>query len=89
MVEACHRRPRSADASQPPELIEATEANYAKSAETTELGRVRDWMDPAGGDISVGDAKLKSAKISKRNDKLSVVLKKTPKSKGKQRLPLM
>ncbi len=43
---------------------------------TTELDLVGDWMTSVGGGISIGDSKLKSAKVSKSGDKLTIVLKK-------------
>ncbi len=44
-----------------------------------ELDLVHEWMTSVGGSILLGDSKLKSAEVSKRGDKLTIILKKKAK----------
>ncbi len=56
-----------------------------KAADTTDLDLLREWMSKVGGGISIGESKLKSAKVSKSGDKLTIVLKKkSQKSKAEK-----
>ncbi len=47
-----------------------------EAPETNDLDLVREWMSGVNGGISIGDSKLKSAKVSKSGGKLTIVLKK-------------
>jgi hypothetical protein len=53
-----------------------------KAIETTDAARMRVWFEDVGGNLFVGDGKLKSVKISKSGNKLTLVVKKN-KKKGK------
>ena len=44
--------------------------------------RMRDWLDSDGGNISRGDSNLKSTKVSKADDKITIVLKKKKQHKN-------
>ncbi len=47
-----------------------------KALETTDASRMRAWLDGVGGNISIGAGKLKTVKVSKKGNKLTLVLKK-------------
>jgi hypothetical protein len=44
--------------------------------------RMRDWLASVGGNISRGDSNLKSTKVSKDDDKITIVLKKKKQEKN-------
>ncbi|WP_363345829.1 hypothetical protein [Methylocystis echinoides] len=50
-----------------------------KGLETPDVARMRAWLEGVGGNIFVGDGKLKSVKISKKGNKLTLVVKKNKK----------
>lgn len=55
--------------------------NDKPSDESADLDLLRDWMNGVGGGISVGNTKLKSVKISKSGDKITIVLRKQKEKK--------
>jgi hypothetical protein len=57
-----------------------------KPEEMSEIELLKRWIDAVGGNISLGEGTLKSLKVSKDGDKLTVVLKKI--SKRSQRKAL-
>jgi hypothetical protein len=50
-----------------------------KALENAAAARMSAWLEGAGGNIFVGDAKVKSVKISKKGNKLTLVVKKSKK----------
>lgn len=44
--------------------------------------RMRGWLGGVGGNIFIGDSNLKSTKVSKDDDKLTIVLKKKKQKKN-------
>jgi hypothetical protein len=50
-----------------------------ENAMETDEVRMRVWLEAVGGKVVVGEAKLKSAKISKSGNKLKIVIKKSRK----------
>ncbi len=44
--------------------------------------RMRDWLGSVGGNIFIGSSDLKTAKVSKDDDKLTIVLKKKKQKKN-------
>ena len=52
--------------------------------ETSDPARVSKWMEEIGGSVFVGQGKLKSVKISKSGNKLTLVVKKKKKIKAKK-----
>ena len=52
--------------------------------ETSDPARVSAWMEEIGGSVFVGQGKLKSVKISKSGNKLTLVVKKKKKIKAKK-----
>ncbi len=47
--------------------------------ETKDVSRVRAWLEGVGGNIFIGEGKLKTVKISKRGNKLTLGVKKNRK----------
>jgi hypothetical protein len=54
------------------------------AVETDDAARMRGWLDGVGGNVVVGEAKLKSVKISKTGNKLTIIVKKSRKKKKSQ-----
>ena len=54
------------------------------AVETDDAARMRAWLEGVGGNVVVGEAKLRSVKISKTGNKLTIVVKK---SKKKEKSP--
>jgi hypothetical protein len=52
-----------------------------KALETQDATRMRAWLEDVGGNIFLGEGRLKSAKVSKKGDKLTLVVKKGKKKK--------
>lgn len=52
----------------------------------TDADRMRAWLDAVGGNIFIGEGRLKSVKVSKKGNKLTLVVKKKKKP-GKQDMP--
>jgi hypothetical protein len=52
-----------------------------KALETQDAARMRAWLEDVGGNIFLGEGRLKSAKVSKKGDKLTLVVKKGKKKK--------
>lgn len=50
-----------------------------KALETADASRMRTWLDGVGGNIFIGEGKLKTVKISKKGNKLTLVVKKNKK----------
>ncbi|AZG77658.1 hypothetical protein [Methylocystis rosea] len=50
--------------------------------EKTEAEILQQWIEAVGGGISLGESQLKSVEVSKRGDKLTIVLKKKKQRKG-------
>jgi hypothetical protein len=55
-----------------------------KPEEMSEIELLKRWIDAVGGNISLGEGTLKSLKVSKDGDKLTVVLKKNKQKKSKK-----
>ena len=55
-----------------------------KPEEMSEIELLQRWIDAVGGNISLGEGTLKSVKVSKDGDKLTVVLKKNKQKKSKK-----
>lgn len=51
---------------------------------TDDAARMRTWLEDVGGAISLGDVRLKSAKVSKNGNKLTLVIKKKGKKSRKE-----
>ncbi|WP_281806155.1 hypothetical protein [Methylocystis echinoides] len=47
-----------------------------KAPETGDAARMRAWLEGVGGNLFLGEGKLKSVKISKKGTKLTLVVKK-------------
>ncbi len=57
-----------------------------KALETADASRMRAWLEGVGGNIFIGEGKLKAVKISKKGNKLTLVVKKNKKKdKGANR----
>ncbi len=54
-----------------------------KALETGDAARMRAWLEGVGGNIFLGEGKLKSVKVSKKGNKLRLVVKKKSKKKDK------
>jgi hypothetical protein len=50
-----------------------------KKPEATDAARMRTWLEGVGGNLFVGEGKLKSVKISRKGNKLTLVVKKNKK----------
>jgi len=51
-------------------------------SDKTEAEILQQWIEAVGGSISLGESLLKSVEVSKRGDKLTIVLKKKKQKKG-------
>ncbi len=47
-----------------------------KAPDSGDAARMRAWLEGVGGNLYVGEGKLKSVKISKKGTKLTLVVKK-------------
>ncbi len=52
--------------------------------EKTEAEILQQWIETVGGSISLGESLVKSVEVSKKGDKLTVVLKKKTKDKDEE-----
>lgn len=52
--------------------------------EKTEAEILQQWIETVGGSISLGESLVKSVEVSKKGDKLTVVLKKKAKNKDEE-----
>lgn len=50
-----------------------------KAPETADALRMRAWLEGVGGNIFIGEGKLKSVKISRKGKKLTLVVKRNKK----------
>jgi hypothetical protein len=50
-----------------------------KALKTTDAASLRAWLEGVGGNLFVGEGKIKSVKISKKGNKLTLVVKKNTK----------
>jgi|WetSurMetagenome_2_1015567.scaffolds.fasta_scaffold1297084_1 hypothetical protein len=55
-----------------------------KTPAATDAERLTDWMEGLGGQIDLGAGKIKSLKLSKKGDRLTLVIKKKASEKKRQ-----
>jgi hypothetical protein len=62
-----------------PEHEPEIEMKVEKTLEGADTARMRAWFEGVGGNIFVGEGKLKLVKVSKKGNKLTLVVKKNRK----------
>jgi hypothetical protein len=62
-----------------PEHESETEMKVEKTLEGADTARMRAWFEGVGGNIFVGEGRLKLVKVSKKGNKLTLVVKKSRK----------
>jgi hypothetical protein len=77
-----HRPRRRSSVARPTTPGLETTMQDKKGLEAPDAARMRAWLEGVGGNMFIGDGKLKSVKISKKGNKLTLVVKKGRK-KGK------
>jgi hypothetical protein len=58
--------------------------NDKKTPVATDAELMSEWIEGVGGNIHIGAAKIKSVKVSKKGDRLTLVIKRTTTSEKKQ-----
>lgn len=58
--------------------------NEKKTPSATDAELMNEWMEGVGGHIHIGAAKIKSVEVSKKGDRLTLVIKKKTTANDKQ-----